>query len=393
MNLGSPQAIGFQRRWDVRTAEAETGLLEILYETIGQTRGWDRFMDALTRTYAGGRGLFAMHDVALRNGTALAGGQWEADYFSAYNAHYASVNPWVPSLGRRPIGRAVPAEFMLPHAELIRTEFYQDFLRHLRLDSGVGVTIQQDGARHMVVSVLFPHGTAERDDDVVGRLQRLVPHLLRVAQVNRQFAGLETRAAVAEAALDRVALATIVVRAACRVVHLNAAAECIVAAGDGLSARNNTLDAANPAEARSLRGLVATALLANRDIAATPGGTLRLTRPSGRVPYEVLVAPIAETTLALGFGGPQAVVFVRDPETQPVAPADHFQRLYALTSAEARLMQALIGGQSLDEVGARFGVGKETLRSQLKSVFIKTGTSTQGELLRLGLRGIGGLRL
>ena len=67
---------------------------------------------------------------------------------------------------------------------------------------------------------------------------------------------------------------------------------------------------------------------------------------------------------------------------------DRLRRLYALTGAEARLAPALLAGDTLDVVGDRFGVRKETLRLQLKSVLLKSGTNCQIELTRLGLHGL-----
>jgi hypothetical protein len=127
--------------------DESAGLLTALCDTVGNSHGWSAFMEALARTYPGGRGLLAVHDVTLRGSRAQAGGGWDPDLFSAYNQHFVAVNPWIPSLNKRPIGRVVPAEFMLPRADLVRTEFYQDFLRRDKLDSGVGVTVQRNGAR------------------------------------------------------------------------------------------------------------------------------------------------------------------------------------------------------------------------------------------------------
>ena len=185
-----------------RVTETTTNLLSLLYESVGKAEGWNTFIDALACSYRGGTGVLLVHDLSVRNGFVQAAGPWEPDQVSKYNQYYASTNPWLPHLNKRPAGVAVPAEFMLPRAALLRTEFYCDYLRPVHLDSGVGITVQKDGSRHMVVSVLFPQLTAETDDDTIGRLQRLAPHLLRVAQLNRQLAGLEARAAAAEAVLD-----------------------------------------------------------------------------------------------------------------------------------------------------------------------------------------------
>jgi len=228
----------------------------------------------------------------------------------------------------------------------------------------------------------------ERDRHIVGRLQHLAPHLLRVAQLTRQLAELQTRAVASEVALDRLATAMMVVNRSGRLVHWNSAAQRLFAAADGLSIRCDELITACPGEGQILRQLVAEALRTSYNIAASPGGVMRLTRPSGRSSYELLVAPLSDSTLALGFSGPLVAVFVRDPDVQAVALPERLQRLYGLTAAEAKLMQALLAGDTLDVAADRFGVAKETVRSQLKSVFLKTDTGNQVELVRLGLRGM-----
>ena len=54
---------------------------------------------------------------------------------------------------------------------------------------------------------------------------------------------------------------------------------------------------------------------------------------------------------------------------------------FRLTDAEARLATQLARGASLEQVADQFGIGKETARSQLKSIFTKLGVHRQGELV------------
>jgi DNA-binding CsgD family transcriptional regulator len=240
----------------------------------------------------------------------------------------------------------------------------------------------------MIFSAMGLRADLGRDKHIVGRLQRLVPHLLRVAQLNRQLGQLEARARATETCLDRLAMAMLLVDSAGQVAYFNPSAGQIIAAGDGISLVHNKLDATSPNEGQALRHLVATALLASRDCAASPGGVMRITRRSGGQPYEVLVAPVSANTIAIGFSGPMAAVFIRDPAARGAAPLAWLQRLYSLTGAEARLMQALLAGDTLATIADRFGITTETARTHLKAVFSKTGTSSQLELLRLGLRGL-----
>jgi DNA-binding CsgD family transcriptional regulator len=371
----------------ISATETHLGILSSLYETVAEPDGWATFIDALARSYGGGKATL----IVAQNGHigASASGQWEPEEITRFNQYYAANNPWWPRrLPGDPIGVVVRSEQVLARSDLLKTEHYNDFLRPALVESLVGVKIQEDGSRRMSVNVLFPQATLERDPDTVGRLQRLVPHILRVAQLKRQLGGFEARAVSAEAALNGLGTAMMIVNAARHLVYMNTAAERIITEGDGPKVVRFMLDAVVPGEGKLLRQLIASALQTTRDVAASPGGVMRISRRSGCAPYEVLVAPVLGTTLGLGFDGALAAVFVRDPEARIVPPTDRLRHLYALTGAEARLMQALLVGETLDTIAERFGVSRETLRSQLKAVFLMTGTSSQIELIRLGLRGL-----
>jgi DNA-binding CsgD family transcriptional regulator len=59
------------------------------------------------------------------------------------------------------------------------------------------------------------------------------------------------------------------------------------------------------------------------------------------------------------------------------------QALFRLTSAEAKLAARIADGSALEVAASELGIAKETSRSQLKSVFRKTGTHRQAELVAL----------
>jgi len=59
------------------------------------------------------------------------------------------------------------------------------------------------------------------------------------------------------------------------------------------------------------------------------------------------------------------------------------QGLFDLTTAEVRLVRGLVNGSTLAALAPQFGVEVSTLRVQLKSVFAKTGLSSQQDLVAL----------
>jgi len=80
----------------------------------------------------------------------------------------------------------------------------------------------------------------------------------------------------------------------------------------------------------------------------------------------------------------EAAVLVVAPVATPRAPDPALIcHLFALTTSEARVARAVTQGMSIDEIAARCGVDRETVRSQLKAVFAKTGTNRQAQLASL----------
>ena len=77
-------------------------------------------------------------------------------------------------------------------------------------------------------------------------------------------------------------------------------------------------------------------------------------------------------------------VMVITPLRAPDAlPAEVLSGLFDLTPAEARVAQGIVVGRSVEAIALEQRVTKHTIRNQLKSIFSKTGTKRQSELVGL----------
>jgi DNA-binding CsgD family transcriptional regulator len=64
-------------------------------------------------------------------------------------------------------------------------------------------------------------------------------------------------------------------------------------------------------------------------------------------------------------------------------PAARVMSSFGLTAAEAKIALALATGASVPEAAANLGLSANTVKTHLRKVFAKTGTSRQAELVRV----------
>ena len=175
-------------------------------------------------------------------------------------------------------------------------------------------------------------------------------------------------ASVGEAALARLSVGVVVVDASAKVLFANQVGARLMREGDGLSLGSDGICRAGiPARTQALRDLVAAAVTTGE------GGVMSLNRRDG-------LRPLA---LAVCGTGPNATLYVNDPDQTPLPSPAELGKLLALTPAEARLSHALASGAALEEAAMTCGITVGTARAYLKQIFLKTGTQRQADLVRL----------
>jgi DNA-binding CsgD family transcriptional regulator len=81
--------------------------------------------------------------------------------------------------------------------------------------------------------------------------------------------------------------------------------------------------------------------------------------------------------------GDLAALFLTDPDVERPRPIVSFASIYALTARESRVLACIVEGNGLTKAAENLGVAVTTARTHLQSVFRKTGTTKQTELVRL----------
>lgn len=362
-------------------------LIDALYEAALRPEQWPVFLSQLSEVLDGRLVAFLHQDTRRRGDDVASLVGIDSTDWRVYAEHFAALNPWISGEERclQP-GLVSLDDEIFPVSSLVRTEFFNDFLKPRRLDHMMGATIGRDGSTFTNLSMHRGRESGPFGQDERQLLERLMPHLQRVVQIHQRLAGAERGRILAEAA-DHLTAGLLMTDARGRILYANRAAEEMVAGTDGLALVDGQLRAARSEENARLRTLVgATASGEGRDPDVS-GGLLRVSRPSGRRPYLLVVAPVRGPREAwLVLERPAAVVFVTDPERQIEPDADMLARAYGLTPAEIRMASRLTAGDSVTDAADVLGVTRETARTHLRNLLQKTDTHRQSELIALLLR-------
>ena len=243
----------------------------------------------------------------------------------------------------------------------------------------VGCLHHADDLEYYVGLLRAPrHG---RFDDVeVHGLQSLLPHLQGSAQLFHRTARLREVAALGTEAFNLLDYGVLTLDRKGRVLFANQHALALLRAGDALVLREQRLRAVRHDDQRRLE--------AARTLVAARGHprALRLRRQqdarSGELYVTLARLPVVTATLPVTESA-EVLVLVHDVRLKRTLSAPQLMQLFQLSVAEARVVEDLARGLTLEDIAAAHGVRISTTRTQLRGALRKTGCARQQDLVRL----------
>jgi len=374
-------------------ADRLSRLIELAYDAAVDRQGWRGLLEGLAAATDSDAASFNLQDLSSHEASVSCQVGADERAGRSYEQYYAAKNVFLraaPELHRT--GMVVNGEALVPDRDLLKTEYFNDFLRPLGLQHMVGVVPFREHTVIALLSLARRIGASSYSDRHLEEIRRLMPHLQRAVTIHRRLVGVDLERAAAATVLERLPMGVLLLDRSGGVVFMNRSAEAIVAQRDGLALGRGGLIATHPAEARTLGRLVAGAAATGAGAGADAGGTLAVTRPSGRRSYTVLVAPLRLKTFALAPELPAAVVFVSDADRVVDGMETFLRRFYGLTAAEARVGQRLLAGRSMEEINEELAITRNTFRTHVKRILSKTGARGRSDLVRIVLNSPGNLR-
>ena len=163
---------------------------------------------------------------------------------------------------------------------------------------------------------------------------------------------------------------------------MNRAAQVIIDQKDGLLVRHGRLKLEKAGETALLAKILSEAMpnLGSKGLGCAGG--MVVSRKLGSPVGVCLAAPTGKLQIGPDHGT-MTIVFVNESEQRSRPPREALSSLFRLTPAESRVALLLADGHSVREIADMIKVRTSTLKSQLSSIYRKTGTSRQSELVRM----------
>lgn len=356
-----------------------------LYEGVESDETWSLALDAVTDLIGGVGGTFELNEKPTGRPLMLNFGARFAEVAPMeYLQHYGPLNPRLPAHLVNPVGSVLYDRLCFSEAEMDRDEFHTDFLAKFDLRYFVsGVVLETpDYVGCIAIQRSIKQGHVEADE--IALMNRLMPHIQQVADIQLRLADARRRDATFVQGLEHLDDGILFVDAQGCVLNGNAAAQAILSRDDGITATDMRLQfrdrSASSAFVAAMRGLAGGT---GHDIDG-PARSFPARRTGDARAYLVTVRAVSIPDNLSSFSRDgAAIVFLRDPSDVSDLDADLLRQSFDLTAAEAELACLVDRGLTLEEVADRRGVTITTVRSQLYSLMDKLGIHRQTELTAL----------
>ena len=318
---------------------------------------------------------------AAINLISTVGGRSEVT--SAYRGQLFALDPFV----NLPEGRVITLHEFVGDRELERNDFYNDFMRRTwGVGYVLGFDVRTAAGYTAGLRLCRAVGTRNYEPETHRLVEALVPHLRQAIPVFDRVHHLQVEETELSDALDRLGVAGFLLDALGRVTQPNRTASRLLACKEGIAVRNGRLVLGSADAQRRLGEILARARNAadrpDEDHARLPE-VITIPRGPGSPSLAIAARILRSPANLRSDHAPAVAVYVSRPEHGGAVPAAVVRELLGLTPAEAKLAARLGQGATVDQAASGLGITRATARTQLYSIFRKTGLHRQSELVSL----------
>jgi len=363
-------------------------LIGDIYEASYRPSYWPVVIEKICRITNSQSGGLVIQDMSIKEANAYYPYGWSEEKLFDY-ARHRHHDPAFTIMQDKPVGEAINIQNTRRHA-LETSDYYEDVRLKHNIGYLAGAKVIDNEVQVVGLGLHRTFSCTAYDDDTLQLISELVPHLQRALRIHREFIRLRIEKSALSAGIDNSMLGLVLLDHLGEQAYMNPVAKEILENHPAVTLINGIITATNKEDAAQLRRLIHDCLRPVQNDKQERGGIIGLHHISKRHPLAVMVKPVNTSELANMVDGipVYAAIYLSDPNKPLALSADNLETLYGLTRAESQLAIALVGGMGVDEIAQTNSRSINTVRTQLRSIFQKTNTNSQADLIRVLLTSV-----
>lgn len=381
--------VSYQKQMQTDTA---LNLIGQIYDSASDSSQWPQFLENLTKATGAEAARMRFVDKTSKTYNIISGFGHDRNFDQNYHDYFSKVDLLNPYIEKQPLGSTFESHLAIPCKELKKSEIYNDLFKHYDIHYGLGGNIfkRKDILARIGLHRAYAKGPFNNNERDLVKL--ILPHLQRAFELGAHLEEMRAQLDDMHTALYGSSIPLILIDEALNVAFMNRQAENFISDENGLFIRGNRLYTAQTSEQSQLTNIISQAVLIGAGKSSEMCTGMRVCTTSDNERFNIFITPYPpRTTAFLGHNKRIcAAIFIHKFNQKHTLPAGLLCALYGLTPSEIRLAENVLNGLLPNEIATKHGVSVNTIRSQLRSLFAKTETQRQAELVRLlsGLTGI-----
>lgn len=363
-------------------------LTDLLYQSLEDENGWEPFFHQLSAVID----IKVIHMIAQdKNNQAISFSEHanvsvESEF--AYLHKYQFVELRLQHLAGKPPGfwahdfETVGEEVMATHP------IYQDFLLPADVKYSSICKLVDDDRAVVFFGIFSSPSQGPMSKPVLDFVNRLIPHMSRVARLSIKNFIYSTQALVGHTLVSKLRQPVILSSVHGEILHINEAAIQMLAATDLINVENNHLNLPQPYQQEFFKECAAMEIairtMEHKENSAFKTLLIPSTLNNKSLYTFYTMLPPQRMMRAYGLR-PLVMLFFYHPASAPKVDASILSAAFNLTPAECRVGILLAEGYAQKDIANKLGIKHDTVRKQLQSIYQKTSTNQQSDLVRLML--------
>ena len=364
-------------------------LIDIVYAAVLDITLWPMVLAKLADATGTMQTIIATMDRRMNHFDSISR-RTIAELDASYKNHWAFHNPLWAKSATLPAGAVYSLDSLMPRQDFAKTPIFNEWWKPAEYSLAMlGANLQSEDRVFSVLCAVNAPANDVLTNEQIHAFTVAARHLARAVRIHSQLWMLGHKQVTAMQRFEDLSEGAILVDADANVLYLNPVAQTMLDTSNGIVLEGSCLASLGGND--TLQRLIASCARATGPLRGPLGGSFEVRRGPHRVPLRLTVTPLRSKDLAveiswLGLRTPVALVTITDPEISRRRLVQDLHERFGLTAAEAGLAAEIAKGDGRDAAARRRGISVTTARAQLSSIFEKTGTHRQAELVHLLLK-------